>query len=273
MTGEAEKDYVLGTHDAEIARLGVQHRVWRPRVLDAWQRAAFTAGRCILDVGCGPGYAAIDLAEIVGPGGRVHAIDRSRRFLDVLERERASRGLAQIVTHELDLARSDLPEIEADGAWTRWVYAFVEKPRDLLARVAARLKRGAPYVIFEYCDYGAWRIAPRSQVFEDFVTTMIRSWRESGGEPDVGLDLPRWLDELGFEVRSLTPIAHVVPATSFVWQWPDSFIGTGVARLVSLGKLERERAEALYAAYAECKRDPRALMVTPTVMEIIAVRR
>ena len=27
----AERDYVLGTHDDEIYRLGFQHRVWRPR--------------------------------------------------------------------------------------------------------------------------------------------------------------------------------------------------------------------------------------------------
>ena len=65
-----EKDYVLGTHDEEIARLGLQHRVWRPRVLDAWRRAGFTLGQTILDVGCGPGHATLDLAEIVGPRGR-----------------------------------------------------------------------------------------------------------------------------------------------------------------------------------------------------------
>ena len=34
-----ERDYLLGTHDAEVQRLGLQHRVWRPRVLDAWRRA------------------------------------------------------------------------------------------------------------------------------------------------------------------------------------------------------------------------------------------
>ena len=31
-----EHDYVLGTHDDEIQRLGLQHRVWRSRMLDAW---------------------------------------------------------------------------------------------------------------------------------------------------------------------------------------------------------------------------------------------
>src|SRR2546426_12762513 len=98
-----EKDYVLGTHDDEIARLGLQHRVWRPRALDAWRRAGFTMGQTILDIGCGPGYATLDLAEIVGPAGRVVALDRSRRFLDVLEANRLQRGLENISVVEMEL--------------------------------------------------------------------------------------------------------------------------------------------------------------------------
>ena len=45
-----DTDYVLGIHDEEIARLGIQHQVWRSHMLDAW-----------------PGYATCDAAEIVGP--------------------------------------------------------------------------------------------------------------------------------------------------------------------------------------------------------------
>ena len=78
MTAQKERDYVLGTHDDEIVRLGLQHRVWRARTHDAWRRAGFTIGQTLLDVGCGPGYASLDLAELVGPTGRVVAIDRSR---------------------------------------------------------------------------------------------------------------------------------------------------------------------------------------------------
>ena len=105
----SERDYVLGTHDEEIARLGLQHRLWRPRALEAWRRAGFTAGQTILDVGCGPGYASLDLAEIVGRSGRVLAVDRSRRFLDALEAVRRERGLDQIETHEQDLDAGELP--------------------------------------------------------------------------------------------------------------------------------------------------------------------
>jgi len=77
----SEKDYVLGTHDEELLRLGLQHRVWRPVVLDCWQRAGITTGKCILDLGAGPGYAALDLAEIVGPSGEVVALERSDKLL------------------------------------------------------------------------------------------------------------------------------------------------------------------------------------------------
>ena len=35
----ADRDYYLGTHDDELTRLGVQHRVWRPTVLACWRRA------------------------------------------------------------------------------------------------------------------------------------------------------------------------------------------------------------------------------------------
>src|SRR5262245_16194413 len=95
-----EKDYVLGTHDDEIARLGLQHSVWRPWASDAWRRAGFTIGQTLIDLGCGPGYATLDLAEIVRSDGRVVGIDRSRRFLDALEATARARGLSHVETLE-----------------------------------------------------------------------------------------------------------------------------------------------------------------------------
>ena len=74
----ADQDYVLGTEDAEITRLGIQHRVWRPYVLDAWARAGIEPGMKVVDVGAGPGFVTIDLAEQVGRDGAVLAVERSQ---------------------------------------------------------------------------------------------------------------------------------------------------------------------------------------------------
>src|SRR5205809_2516805 len=270
MATRQERDYLLGTHYEELARLALQHRVWRPRALDAWRRAGFTVGQTLIDVGCGPGYASLDLAEMVGPSGRIVAIDRSRRFLDALEAARRGRGLDHIETLELDLDEADLPAIGADGAWGRWVFAFVRRPRELLARVGRTLRKGGALVLHEYFDYSTWRLTPRSPEHEEFVSVVTESWRASGGEPDVGLDLPLWLEDCGFETRSLRPIIDVVPRSDFVWEWPSSFMEVGLRRLVDLGRLTPDRARAISKAFATAQPPPRALMVTPAVLQTTA---
>ena len=268
-----EKEYVLGTHDDEILRLGLQHRVWRPRALDAWRRAGFTTGQTLLDIGCGPGYASLDLAEIVGPSGKVIAIDRSRRFLDALDATRRERRLTNIVFHELDLNETELPNVKADGAWTRWVFAFVRHPRELLVRAAKTLKPGGVFVIHEYIDYSTWRLAPRLWELEEYVQAVMESWRADGGEPDIGLELPTWLKDLGFELKSLNPIIDIVPASNYVWEWPKAFIEVGIQRLVNLGRMKQERAQEILVAFTAREATPNTLMITPSVLEIIAVRR
>lgn len=268
-----DKDYILGTHGEEIDRLALQHRVWRPRALDGWQRAGFTVGKTILDVGCGPGHAAIDLAEIVGPTGKVIAIDRSRRFLDFLESTCANRGLGNVTTIEADLDLDELPKVGADGAWCRWVFAFLKRPRDLLARVAGSLKPGGVFVAHEYYNYSGWRLVPRSRELEDLIQVVISSWRSEGGEPDIGLNLTDWLSELGFEIQSLRPIIEIVSPANFWWQWPKTFVDVGLRRLVNLGHLSEDHAAAVRRALATAEANPRSLMFTPAVLEIIAVRR
>src|SRR5437868_14425596 len=104
----AERDYVLGTHEEELARLGLQHRVWRSVALDCWQRAGITVGKRVLDVGAGPGYAAIDLAEIVGPSGEVVAFERSQNFIRAMETTCHTRSLANVKIHELDVRQDEL---------------------------------------------------------------------------------------------------------------------------------------------------------------------
>src|SRR5437867_920286 len=107
MSRSKERDYVLGTHDQELERLGVQHRAWRPVVLECWANAGVKSGSRVLDVGAGPGYATVDLAEIIGPSGKVVAVERSTNFVNAINR--ATKSLSNVEVHELDLMNDDLP--------------------------------------------------------------------------------------------------------------------------------------------------------------------
>ena len=101
----------------------------------------------------------------------------------------------------------------------------------------------------------------------------MKSWRADGGEPDIALELAIWLGELRFEIKAMRPIVDVVPPTNFVWQWLKTFIHVNRQRLTKLGHLTAEQSAGIAEALEEVERTPHALMVSPAVLEIIAVRQ
>lgn len=265
-----ERTYLLGTGDQEIARLGLQHRVWRPRVLDAWRRAGITMGTRVVDAGSGPGFAALDLAEIVGPTGKVHALERSLHFLSALKETAGRRGLDNIETANLDLVTDPLPVVGADAFWIRWVLAFVSDPRAVLAKLSATLRPGGVAVIHEYLDYATWSFAPDRPAQKEFLDFVIKDWRAAGGEPDIGRFLPRLLPEAGLRIREARPIIDVITPSNFVWHWPASFAETYPDHLAAAGKVDAAWAERVKAEFRAAEADPDTVMVTPMVLEVIA---
>jgi ubiquinone/menaquinone biosynthesis C-methylase UbiE len=267
-----EKSYVIGTHEAEIARLGLQHRVWRPSVLELWRQGGITQGQTILDVGAGPGHAALDLAEIVGPDGRVIAVERSRRFLAWLQATAKTRGLANIQAIEADLLDYTWPEAVADRIWCRWVLAFVSDPVAVLRGMARALKPGGKILIHEYYDYASWRLAPHSSEFEAYIAKVIDRWRAAGGEPDIGLALPQLLPAAGLEIESVRPAVFTAHARDFVWQWPATFAREHAKVMVDAGEIAPQEAQRLDAIMAHYEADANAFVVTPGVLHIVAGR-
>ena len=267
----ADRDYVLGTEKEEVERLGLQHRVWRPRMLDGFARARIGAGMTVIDVGCGPGYASVDLAEIVGPEGRVLAFERSRRFLDSLAARAARLGLGNIRGEERDVSEKDFGDSVADAAWCRWVLSFVADPARTVANVARALKPGGVAIFHEYADYGAWRTMPPSADVDRFRDLVMRSWRDSGGEPDAALRLPAWLAAADMELVEARPMVEIVRRGDFAWEWPRAFMGVNAHRLHALGYVGAEEAERLSGAVDSLADG--TLMMTPVVAELIARRR
>lgn len=268
----AERDYYLGTHDEEIRRLGVQHRVWRPHVLDAFRRAGVTVGSRIVDAGAGPGYASLDLAEIVEGAGRVIALERSERFISALARAAEARNLDNIDVHNIDLVTDPLPAANADAVWIRWVFAFVSDPIGVLSKLADALRPGGVIIIHEYMDWGTMNWTPRRPALSEFVEVAIREWRRSGGEPDIAVALLPMLSRAGLRLREARPIIHAVQPSNFVWRWPATFIPNHARSLAKSGAVSADWADAVICAFAEAEADPHTVMTTPLVMEIIAER-
>ena len=217
----SDGDYVLGTRDDEVQRLGLQHRVWRSRVLEAFARAGIGAGHTVVDVGAGPGFVSADLAALVGPSGKVIALERAPHFLDTLR----DRGLANVEARELDVTEP-FDVNNADASWCRWLLSFVPEPARTVRHIADALKPGGVAIFHEYIAYETWRMMPPHALHERFRSQVEKSWRDSGGEPDVALWLPQWLAEAGFEIVETRVLADIITPADEKWEWPRSFMAT-----------------------------------------------
>jgi SAM-dependent methyltransferase len=263
-------DYVLGTHDDELERLGLQHRVWRPTVLECWRKAGITTGKRVLDVGAGPGYAATDLAEIVGPTGDVVAVERSPNFIRAVERTIRERDLKQLHVQQLDLMTDDLPRGQYDFSWCRWVLCFVSDPALLVNKLAGVMRKGGKSIFHEYAHYTTWRYLPPLARQEEFRRHVVASWRESGGEPDAARVLPDLLGSNGFVIRTVEPHIFAVRPDDYFWQWPATFIDVYLPRLQEMGRIDQPFIDAFRRDMAEAEKSLHAMMITPLVLEIVA---
>jgi ubiquinone/menaquinone biosynthesis C-methylase UbiE len=268
----SEREYVLGTNAEELVRLGFQHRAWAQYAFALWEEAGFSAGKTILDVGCGPGFGTIDLARIVGPAGRVIAIDASDRFLEYLRGQLAAQSLAQVETRLGDVENLDLPPGSIDGAYARWVLCFVKNPSAVVSAVAKALRPGAAFAIQDYFNYAAITLAPRSEIFSRVVRAVIASWIGHGGDPDLVGRLPALMQENGLELRLIRPIMRAARPSSLLWEWPGSFFRNFVPALVRDGYLTRDDHDAFEREWARRSQDPTTFFCTPPVFDVLAVK-
>jgi SAM-dependent methyltransferase len=264
--------YVLGTSSPEIVRLGQQHGVWREAMLGAWRRAGLRRGWRVVDVGAGPGYATVDLSDLVGPDGHVAAVERAPDFVRHIREQAVARRLTNVEVHQLDLMDSPPPTV-SDMVWCRWVASFVADVATLVRWVDTALTAQGVAVFHEYVDYASWRFAPPRERLAGFVNEVMRSWRDTGGEPDIAPTLIRALRNQGFDALSVRPLVFATSPGGLTWQWPAGFVQTNAERLQALGRVTREWVDGVMAELRDAEADPETIMITPMVLEIIARRR
>lgn len=267
-------DYVLGTHNDEHARLGMQHSLWQEFVLDAWKRAGICTGTRVVDVGAGPGFATMDLADIVGATGHVTAVEISSKFAQEVKDQANVRGLKNISVHIVDLMHEDIPlgsaGVTFDAAWCRWVCMFVPDVGALVRCVHNALRAGGVAVFHEYVHYETYGLQPPTPGIDSFTQAAMKSFSARGGNANIAGTLLKELRQHGFEIMSIKPIARSARPHEPLWQWPAGFIRTYLPRLVELGQVDNAFAGNVLAELARAEQDPQSIMLTPTVLEVIA---
>lgn len=270
MSGAAAS-YVLGSHAGERARLERQHAIWRDAMHASWDRAGFGPGQRLLDLGCGPGFASLELAERVGTHGQVLAIDSAPDFLAHLQREGHSRGLTQLHTRAHDLSTALPQGMEAgqwDGAWCRWVAMFLPRLEPLLDLVTEALRPGGRLVLHEYVQWNTFGLYPGGRQLAVFVERCIAHWRDHGGDPDVAQRLPALLEARGFRLLHSASLMACSPSDHPKARWLQDFLASYPAQLAAAGRWTAEEQAALQAELHQASQHT-SLWVTPALVELV----
>jgi ubiquinone/menaquinone biosynthesis C-methylase UbiE len=86
-----DKHFPLFAHDNPIRKLfDPPQRLVEPYVAN---------GQVVADLGCDPGFHTLALAELVGPEGKVYAVDSDEKAIRAVERKATRRGYQNIQAH------------------------------------------------------------------------------------------------------------------------------------------------------------------------------
>jgi SAM-dependent methyltransferase len=127
------------------------------------ERLALPAGTRALDVGCGWGDTAIEIARKVGPTGKVLALDCCDAFLEKGRRDAAAAGLANVRFVAADVQTYGY-EREFDFCFSRFGMMFFASPVAAMRNVRSALVPGATlmFITWRALDDNPWVAIPKA---------------------------------------------------------------------------------------------------------------
>jgi ubiquinone/menaquinone biosynthesis C-methylase UbiE len=263
--------YILGTDRAELHRLGLQHQIWASEAQSGWKKAGFTRGMHLLDLGSGPGFCTKEMAYIVGNEGQVTAVDKSKQYLDYLDKIATMHGL-NINTQEGTFDELTFEADSFDGMFCRWAMAWISNPKEVLAKVLTALKPGAKMVLHEYYHWMAHQINPGTPAVTKAIRGCYDSFQDADGDIDVGRDLLKILSELGMKITSTRSMSKFARPQDIAWQWPRSFYEVYWPKIKEMGYLTEAELAQAFSDLQEIEKNPASTLMCPILIEVIAER-
>jgi Methylase involved in ubiquinone/menaquinone biosynthesis len=107
-------------------------------------------GQALVDLGAGSGYLTFPMAKMVGPKGKVYAVEIQQEMLDIIEKRQKERGVNNIVRVLGDIKDPRLPPSSADLILLVDVYHEFDYPYEMTTNMVKALKPGGRLVFVEY---------------------------------------------------------------------------------------------------------------------------
>jgi ubiquinone/menaquinone biosynthesis C-methylase UbiE len=161
----------------------------RMRTLDALK---LEAGESVLDVGCGTGLLAHDMAALVGAAGCVVGVDISQDMLKLAERRCV--GLDQVQFRQAEAEHLPQEADYFDAVASVQVLLYLSDVSSALAEMHRVLKPGGRIAIIET----DWRGTVLNSFDDSLTRKMLAAWDDAVSSPNLPVKLGPLLKAQGF---------------------------------------------------------------------------
>ncbi|MGH7166540.1 MAG: methyltransferase domain-containing protein [Nitrospiraceae bacterium] len=187
-------------------------------------------GMSLLDCGCGPGTITLGLAEAVSPG-HVVGLDLEESQIDLARSLAEERGLKNVEFKVGSVYELPFLQHSFDVVFAHALFEHLGDPLAALAELRRVLKPGGVAGLSSP-DWSGNLMAPPNQDAQKFIEVYKRLHIRNGGNPYVGRELGRLMEEAGFS--AVTMIAMY-----------DCYEDIGLVAELLAGHLERAVKEAI----------------------------
>ncbi len=153
-------------------------------------------GMRILEVGCGTGSLARQVARKVTPGGTVVGVDRQQAQLHRARQLADGEGVENLSLHLQEATKLDFPDGQFDGAYCRFVVEHVPDPVVLVQEMMRVVKPGGWVCCFEW-ENGCSVMYPDCPAVQTVWQAVYDFQLGLGGDPHIARKLYGILNRAG----------------------------------------------------------------------------
>jgi ubiquinone/menaquinone biosynthesis C-methylase UbiE len=230
--------YSLVVSEAEIAR----YRLMAQMVLTDEARqlgvAGVTEGAVIADVGCGPAAMSVELAQIVGPSGRVIGVEREAEARSAARQVIAESGAGNVELREGTAVSTGIEPGSVDVAMMRHVLAHNGgHEQEMVDHLASLVRKGGAVYLVD-TDLTGVQFLDNDPELDDLTDRYAAFHAARGNDPTVGLRLGKLLASAGLEVEDFSGFYSIIempPGFRLpLWAARDAMVAEGAATAADL---------------------------------------
>jgi ubiquinone/menaquinone biosynthesis C-methylase UbiE len=211
---------------------------WKSVIIDGLR---LRPGTQVLDIGCGMGADAFDLAARVGPDGLVTGVDFSETLIAEATRRAAARKVPAVFEVG-DAQALRFPDATFDAVRTERMLMHVPNAKQALSEMARVLRPGGRMAVHDF----DWESQFCDSPYKETTRKIANSFCDGLKNGWIGRQLPRLFREVGMTDISIS-FRTVTPTYDFL----QLLLGGHVARAVSAGALSNSEANQWWTHLAQ----------------------